>query len=719
LLLTDLRYAARVLRKSPLVTLAILFTVALAIGANTAIFSVVNAVLLRPLPYEQPGRLVWVAERNDSLKLQAFAASVLNYLSWKEQSQTFSRMGALGFATFNLTGQGEPERFTGGTLTASLFPLLALKPILGRSFRDENERPGAEKVVMIGEALWKRRFGSDPSIVGKTLTLNGIATRVVGVAPAALVPLSNGDMWMPLTIEPAKEIRLNHVIIALGRLRPGVTLEQAQGEMDVVAGNIGRQYAEVKDWGIRLVTLNNLFVSPPLRTALVVLLAAVGCVLLIASANVANLLLARAASRQKDVAVRTAIGASRARLLVQLLVESIMLSAIGGVVGTLAAMWSVGAINALLPPNLLPTAVSVDATVLLFALVLTIVTGLLFGIAPAWHSAKTDLNAVLMQATRASSGVRPGLRNGLAAAELALATVLLIGSVTIGQSALPPEAAVPTDWRFVSPGYFKAMSIPLLQGREFVDGDMPSTAPLTVIVSQATARRFWGDTDPIGRILHRQGDLKRQYTVVGVVGDVRHSTLTTESPAIYYPSVALAQAVDVVVRTDGPPTSVLSAVRQRVHALDASLPISTVRTMDEWLANSAAQPRLNAVLLVIFAGVAMLIAAIGIYSVLAYSVNQRTREIGLRMALGAPRGHVLKMIVREGMTVGTVGVVSGLIAALAISRVLSSLVFGVEVRDPLTYGGVALGLAVIAFIACVIPALKASRVDPIVALHYD
>ena len=796
MLLTDLRYAARVLRKSPLVTLAIIFTVALAIGANTAIFSVVNAVLLRPLPYEQPGRLVWVAERNDSLKIQAFAASVLNFVSWKDQSHTFSQMGAFGFATFNLTAQGEPERFGGGTLTASLFPLLGIKPILGRSFRDEEERPGAEKVVMISEALWKRRFGSDRSIIGKTLTLNGVATRVVGVAPAALVPLSNGDMWIPLTIEPAKEIRLNHVIIALGRLRPGVTLEQAQAEMDIVAGNVGRQYADTKDWGIRLVTLNALFVSPQLRTALIVLLAAVGCVLLIASANVANLLLARAASRQKEIAVRTAIGASRARLLAQLLVESLVLSAIGGAVGALAAVWSIGAINALLPPNLLPTAVSVDASVLLFALALTILTGLLFGIAPAWHSAKTDLNEVLMQATRASSGVRPRLRNGLAAAELALATVLLIGAglltqsllrlqqvnlgfqadrlltfqlalpanayaadqratfhrnlldslrtipgvrgaavssgipfgngaytttpiVTIGSSPLPPEAAVPTDWRFVSPGYFDAMKIPLLRGREFADADMPSTAPLTVIVSQATAQRFWGDADPIGRILHRQGDLKRQYTVVGVVGDVRHSTLTTESPAIYYPSVALAQAVDVVVRTQGPPTSVLSAVRQRVHALDASLPISTVRTMDEWLTTSAAQPRLNAVLLIIFAGVAMLIAAIGIYSVLAYSVNQRTREIGLRMALGAPRGQVLKMVVREGMTVGAVGVVSGVIAALAISRVLSSLVFGVEVRDPLTYTGVAIGLAMIAFIACVIPALKASRVDPIVALRYD
>ena len=794
--MTDFRYALRLLRRSRVFTVTVVLTLALGIGATTAIFSVVNAVLLRPLPFADPGRLMQVAERNDKLNLPTFSASALNYMSWTEQTRVFEGLAAIGFGTFTLSGHGDPENYTGNSITPSLLPLLGVSPTRGRGFSEGDDKVGAAPVAMISESLWRRRFGSDGSLVGRTVTFNGVGYTIVGIAPGALTVLTPGDVWIPLVIDPPKEIRLNHLLFVVGRLKPGVTLQEAQAEMDAIAARVGQQYPEVKDWGIRLVTLNNLFVSPQLRTALVVLLAAVGCVLFIASANVANLLLARAASRQKEVAVRTAIGASRARLLAQLLVESLMLSAIGGAVGALAAMWSVGAINALLPPNLLPTAVSVDATVLLFALVLTIVTGLLFGIAPAWHSAKTDLNAVLMQATRASSGVRPGLRNGLAAAELALATVLLIGSglltqsllrlqqvnlgfqsdhlltfqlalpanaypadqratfhrtlldslraipgvrgaavssgipfgngaytttpiVTIGQSALPPEAAVPTDWRFVSPGYFKAMSIPLLQGREFVDGDMPSTAPLTVIVSQATARRFWGDTDPIGRILHRQGDLKRQYTVVGVVGDVRHSTLTTESPAIYYPSVALAQAVDVVVRTDGPPTSVLSAVRQRVHALDASLPISTVRTMDEWLANSAAQPRLNAVLLVIFAGVAMLIAAIGIYSVLAYSVNQRTREIGLRMALGAPRGHVLKMIVREGMTVGAVGVVSGLIAALAISRVLSSLVFGVEVRDPLTYGGVALGLAVIAFIACVIPALKASRVDPIVALHYD
>ena len=274
MLLTDLRYAARILRKSPLVTLAIIFTVALGIGANTAIFSVVNAVLLRPLPYEQPNRLVWVAERNDPLKLQTFAASVLNYLSWKEQSKTFSQLGAFGFTSFNLTGQGEPEQFRGGTLSPSLLPLLGIRPILGRSFRDEEERPGAAKVVMISEALWKRRFGSDRSIVGRTLILNGAATTVVGVAPSALVPLSTGDMWVPLTIEPEKENRLNHVIIALGRLRPGVALDQAQAEMNVVAGRVSQQYADMKDWGIRLVTLGDLFVNSQLRTALVVLLAA-------------------------------------------------------------------------------------------------------------------------------------------------------------------------------------------------------------------------------------------------------------------------------------------------------------------------------------------------------------------------------------------------------------------------------------------------------------
>jgi putative ABC transport system permease protein len=797
MLLTDLRYTARMLRKSPLFTLAVVLTVALGIGANTAIFSVVNAVMLRPLPYEHPDRLVWIAEKNDKLNLPTFAASLLNYLSWKEQSRTFEPMGAFGFATFNLTGTGDPEQLTGGNVTPSLFPLLGIKPLAGRAFADGEDRPGGARVVMIGEGLWKRRFGGDPSVVGRHLTLNGIDHIVIGIAPASLALLSNGDLWTPMIIDPGREIRLNHVILAVGRLRPGATLEQAQAEMNVVAGQVNQQYPETKEWGIRLVDFYHFFVNPQLQTGLMVLLCAVGCVLLIASANVANLLLARAASRQQEIAVRTALGASRGRLLRQLLVESLARSTIGGAIGLLAALWGVDAINAVMPANLLPVPdVGIDATVLWFALGLTVATGLLFGIAPAWHAAKTDLNEVLKQVTRASSGGRSRLRKGLAAAEIALATILLIGAgllsqsllrlqavslgfqpdrlltfqlslprtkypaekstlfyrtlldslratpgvraagassgipfgngaytatpiVTTGPSPLPPDTAIPTAWRVVTPGFFQAMRIPLLRGRDFTDADAPAGAPQVVIVSQATATKFWGDADPLGHSLHRQSDLTRQYTVVGVVGDVRQAALSQETPAIYYPSIGLTGSMGIVVRTDPPPTSLLPVVRQKLHDLDPALPMSSVRTMDEWVSNNAAQPRLNAILLTVFAAVAMLIAAIGIYGVLAYSVNQRTREIGLRMALGAPRAEVLRLIVREGMMVGAVGIGAGLAGALALSRALASLVFDVPVRDPLTYGLVAAALALVALAACVIPAHKASRVDPMIALRCD
>jgi putative ABC transport system permease protein len=630
------------------------------------------------------------------------------------------------------------------------------------------------------------------------VTLNGNDTTIVGIAPPSLPLLSAGDVWLPLVIDPAREMRLNHVILAVGRIRNGATLEQAQAEMDGVAAHVAEQFPEMKEWRVRLVTFFNFFVNPQLRTALLVLLSAVGCVLLIASANVANLLLARAASRQKEIAVRTALGASRGRVLTQLLVESLLLSAIGGGAGLLAAMWAVDAINAVIPPNLLPVPdIGIDSTVLLFALAVTVATGLMFGIAPAWHAAKADLNEALKQTARAVSSVRPRLRNSLAAVELALATMLLIGAgllaqsllrlqrvdlgfvpdrlltfqialpvakypgdkgpifyrelltalraapgvrdaaassgipfgagnytrtpiVTTGPSPLPPDTAIPTDWRIVTPGFFRTMNIPLLRGREFTDGDTPVSQQV-VIVSQTTAKSFWGDRDPIGRTLHRQGDTARQYTVVGVVGDVRQTALNQESPSIYYAS-SIGRGLpvmDVVVRTEGTPESLLPLVRDRVKSLDAALPVSTVRTMEEWVSINAAQPRLNAILLGIFAGVAMLIAAIGIYGVLAYSVNQRTQEIGLRMALGAPRGQVLGLILREGMLVGLAGIGAGLAGALALSPVLGSLVFGVEVRDPYTYLVVATTLAAIALAACVIPARNASRVDPLVALRTE
>ena len=796
-LLQDLRYTVRMMWKAPAFTAAVVLTVALGIGANTAIFSFVYAVMLRPLPFAEPQRLMQVNEKNDKLNLPNFSASLLNYLSWSEQTQTFERLGAVSFSPINLSGQGEPEQFTGNRISPSLIPLLGIQPVVGRAFLDGEDKPGSAPVAMVSEGLWRRRFGADPSLVGRNLTLNGVDCTVVGVAPAPLGLLTGGDIWMPLTIDPGREIRLNHVISVFGRLKPGITPRQAQAEMDTIAARVGQQYPEVKDWGIRLKTMTEAFVSPQLRTGLLVLLGAVGCVLLIACANIANLLLARASARQKEIAIRTAMGASQPRLLRQLLVESLALSLVGGVVGMVGAVWAVRGINAILPPNLLPIPdVSVDAVVLLFAFGVTVLTGALFGVAPAWHAAKSDLNAMLKQTSRSTGGTRPRLRNGLAAAELALATVLLIGAgllaqtlfelqrvklgfqpadlltfqlslpsgkyagakgpafyrdlleslrtvpgvraagvssgiplgagnytttpvTTVGKSVLPPETAIPTDWRIVSPGFFRAMEIPLLRGRDFTDGDV-ITAPPVMIVSKATAEKFWGSDDPIGRVIKQPGPDGRQWTVVGVVGDVRSTVLVRESPAMYMPSASRVwPMMGVVVRVDGSPESVLPSIRQRVRQIDPDLPLAAVRTMDQWLSNTAAQPRLNAILLVVFAGVALLIAAVGTSGVLAYTVSQRTREIGLRLALGAPRRRVLRLVIREGMTMGVAGIGVGLVTAVAVSQVLSNLVFGVPVRDPATFAAVGVMLTVVALAACAVPALRASRVDPLVSLREE
>ena len=796
-LLNDLRYACRMIRRTPMFTTAVVATVALAIAANTAIFSVVNAVLLRPLPFAEPNRLIQVAEKNDTLNLPTFGASVLNFLSWREQTRAFERLGAIGFASFNLSGVGEPEQLTGNRISPSLMPILGLAPIAGRTFTDAEERPGAPAVAMIGEGLWARRFGRDPSVVGRTVTLNSAPVTIVGVAPAALNLVSGGDVYAPLTIDPSKEIRLNHVIFVAGRLRPRVTLQQAQAEFDTIAEGMGRVFPEMRDWGVHLVTFFDTFVSAQLKTGLLVLLGAVAFVLLIACANIANLLLSRSASRQREIAVRMAMGATQGRVLRQLLVESVALSAIGGAVGVTAALWAVRAIDASLPPNLLPVrGIQVDAIVLSFAAGLTLITGLIFGIAPACYTARADVHDMLKDTARsAGGGSRARLRSGLAAAELALATLLLVGAgllvesflnlqratlgfdaralVTfqlapptskypltdkapafyralldslratpgvrsaavssgipfgqgayttsplqaVGPSALPPGAAVPIDWRIVSPGYFKTMSIPLLRGRDFSDAD--GGTPAVAIVSHATARKFFGDMDPVGRSLHRTADT-RAITIVGVVGDVRSTVLNQESPALYYPlSFRAWPLMDVVVRADVPPEMLLPALRQSVHDLDGELPLATVRTMDEWLAASAAQPRLSATLLGAFAVAAVLIAAIGIYGVLAYSVNQRMREIGLRMALGARPGGVMRLIVKEGMTVAVAGIGAGLVGAALLGRAIASLVYAVRVDDPATFAGVGVILTLVAFAACSIPARRASRLDPMDALRCE
>ena len=796
-LMNDLRYAVRLIARAPIFSAAVILTVALAIGANTAIFSVVNAVLLKPLPFERPERLVQVTEKNETLKLPTFSASLLNYLSWTEQTRALD-LAAIGYATYSLSDHGEPEQFAGSPIAPSLFRVLGLSPVQGRSFAAGEDRPGAAPVAMISEGLWKRRFGGDPAILGRPVTLNGVSHTLVGIAPAALAVLTSGDVWTPMTIDPGREHRLNHVITVVGRLQPGVSVAQAQKEMDAVSARVGAQYPEVRDWGINLITFYRTFVNPQLETALVVLLCAVVCVLLIACANIANLLLARSAARQKEIAIRTALGASRSRLLRQLLVESVTLSALGGIAGTLCAIWAVPIINRTLPPNLLPIPeVAVDRTVLVFAAAATLVTGLLFGIAPSWRASRLDLNSALKQAGRSpSSGPRAAVRNTLAAAELALATVLLIGAAlllqtlfrlqrtelgfepkgvltfqlapptnrypldskapafyreliaslqsipgvraaaassgvpfgagnytatavtAIGPSVLPPDTGVSIDWRVATPGYFRAMGVPLLRGRDFTDAD-GANEPRSVIVSAATAERFFGRADPIGRSIRQVADTKG-FTIVGVVGDVKHTALNRQAPSMYLPAArSVWPLMDVVVKTDREPDALVPGVREAVRRLDPQLPVATVRTMEEWLSNSAARPRLNAQLLGIFAAVALLIAAIGIYGVLAYSVTQRTHEIGLRMALGAPRTRVMRLVVGEGMAVGACGIAAGLVGAAALGRTLSTLVFGVQVHDPVTYGAVAATLAVVALAACSLPARRASLVDPLVALREE
>jgi putative ABC transport system permease protein len=793
--MTDLRHALRTMWRTPVFSAAVILTVALAIGVNTAIFSVVNAVILRPLPFDRPDGLVQVGEKNDALNLPNFGSSVLNYLSWKEQTQTL-QLAAIGFVTLALSGNGEPEQLTGNRISPGLLTVLGLSPVAGRGFAEDEERPQAPRVAMISEGLWKRRFGGDASLIGRALTLGGADYTVVGIAPAALTLVSGGDVWVPLLIDPARELRLNHVLFTVARLRPGVTIQQAQAEMDTIATRIAGQYPEMKEWGVRLTTFHDTFVSAQLQTALLVLLLAVVFVMLIASANIANLLLARAAARQKEVAIRTAIGASRVRMLRQLLVESVTLAAVGGAAGIAAAAMVLPIVEQSLPPNLLPVSgIGLDRTVLLFAAAMTFATGLLFGVAPSLRTAGANLNALLTLAGRGSgTTTTPRLRNALAATELALATVLLIGAglmiqtlaelqrvplgfeprgvlafqvappttryplreraplfyqslvdalqsipgvraagvssgipfgvgnytqtpmLTTGRSVLPPETAVPIDWRTVSPGFFRTIGIPLVRGRDFTAAD--GAVPVT-IVSQATARKFWGDDDPIGRTLHRNGDTVG-VTVVGVVGDVHTTALNQDSPALYYPIArGTWPLMDIVVRTDGDPGALLPAVRQKVNELDPALPLANVRTLDEWVTNAAAQPRLNAQLLGVFAGLALAIAAIGIYGVLAYSVTQRTREIGLRMALGAPRAGVLGAIVKEGMLIALAGVAAGLAAAFAFSRALEGLVFGIRVNDPATFAGVAAVLSVVALVACALPAMRASRVDPIVALRQE
>jgi len=805
-LLHDLRYAARMQRKNLAFTIIAVIALALGIGANTAIFSVVNTVLLRPLPYNDPERLVMVWEDATRHGYPRDTPAAANYVDWRDQNQVFEGMAAIADESFNLTGTGDPERLEGRLVSANLFPLLGVDPQIGRVFTAAEDQPGAQRVVLLSYALWQRRFGGDPGIVGKPLTLNGESYVVVGIMPARFqFPSSDDQVWVPIALTSEQAANRNrHYLQIVARLKPGVTLAQAQTEMSTIATRLQQQYPQSNtDLGAAVTSLHEHQVGD-IRPALLILLGAVGLVLLIACANVANLLLARAAVRQKEIAVRVALGARRWRLVRQFLTESVLLSTLGGIVGLGIAYGGLILLKAFIPENISQAReISIDFKVLGFTLLVSVLTGLIFGLAPAIQAVRFNQIDTLKEGGRdaATGGSGKRLRSLLVVAEVAISLVLLIGagllinsflrlrnvdpgfradnlltmriilpkpkyakfaqrsafyteliqrvqsvagvrsaavttnlplyrqgnstSISIeGQPEPPPgqEAIIVT--RVISPGYFNTMSIPLLSGRDLTDQDSITARYAVVVISETMARRYWPNEDPVGKriALGRARSDEDWIQVIGVVKDVRQFELTAEPrPQMYlsYRQAGLFEPRDLVVKTDVEPTSLAATVRKAVWEIDKDQPVSNIQTMEQILGDSIARQRFSMLLLVIFAAVAMILAGVGIYGVMSYSVAQRTREIGIRMALGAQTGAVLKLAVGYGMKLVVIGVVIGLIAAFALTRVMSTLLFGVTATDPATFTLISLLLIAVAALASYIPARRATKVNPIIALRYE
>ena len=808
-LLQDVRYGFRMLMKRPGFTVVAVLALALGIGANTAIFSVVNAVLLRPLPFKDPERLVAVWETNPQFSAETRNRNEValgNFLDWRAQNQVFEQTAALTHANVNLTGVAEPERIQSVVATTNLFQTLGVQPIMGRAFLPEEEKVGSPRSVILSHGLWQRRFGSDPGLVGKTLTLNGNQTTVVGIMPPGFqlqFPISlQVDMWLPMRIDPADADRKFHYLYVLGRLKPGISLEQAQSAMSNIAAELQQQYPETNaDKSAHVVSLHKQLVGN-IQSYLYVLFAAVGFVLLIACANVANLLLARVAARHKEVAIRTALGAGRLRIVRQLLTESLMLSFCGGLLGLLIAYWGIDLLVALTPPDVPRLSeIGLHGPVFGWTLLISILTGVLFGLAPAIQASKPDLNEALKESGGRSSGglQRSRLRSLLVVTEVALALVLLICAGLMIKSfarlqqvspgfepknlltmniSLPRQKykeqqqanvffnqlfqrlrAVPgveavggidplplsdsnsttgflveggpvlaiadrpeVGQRNITPDYFQAMRIPVLKGRAFTDQDRENT-PRALIVNEALARRYWPGEEVIGKRLGFEDDAAKQiwWEIVGVVGNVKHERLDAEAkPEVYFPyQQSPRNFMTLVVRTSSEPSNMIATVREQVLAIDRDQPVFNIKTMEERLSKSVAQSRFLMLLLGVFSALALILAAVGIYGVMAYVVTQRTHEIGIRMALGAQSADVLRMVVGQGMMLTFIGVGIGLVAAFALTRLMASLLYGVTATDPWTFAAVALVLSAVALLASFIPARRATKVDPMVALRYE
>jgi predicted permease len=801
----DLRYGMRMLLKNPGFTIVAVIALALGIGANTAIFSVVNTVLLRPLPYKNPERLVMVWEENSKQGFPRDTPAAANYIDWRDQNHVFEAMAAMTEISFNLTGAGEPERIDGQRVSASLFRLLGVDPQLGRAFLPEEDQQGANQVVILSHGLWQRRFGSDPAIIGRTINLDGQSFTVVGVMPRNFqFPSRTDQLWVPIAFS-AKEAgeRGNHYLEVIARMKPGVSLQQAQAEMTTIATRLQQQYPQTNTSIGAVITPLHEHVVGNIKSALLILLGAVAFVLLIACANVANLLLARAAVRQKEIALRLALGASRPRMTRQFLTESVLLSAFGGGVGLLLAIVALDVLKRFIPPNISQAqAITIDAKVLVFTILVSIATGLLFGLAPAAQMANSDLNDTLKETGRDSAAGAHGnrIRGFLIISEVAVSFLLLIGAgllinsfirlrhvdpgfrsenlltmkIVLPETRYPDKqrrslfydellrrvetlpgvasAAVATNLpltssgnsvgiaiegradpapdrvpivitRVVSSGYFKTMTIPLLEGRVFTEGDKADSPP-AVVISETTARRFWPGENALGKHIKVGRSTSRQpwLTVVGVVKDVRQFELIIEpQPQMYLPyrQADFFEPRSMIIRTNFDPLSLAGTVRQTVWEIDKDQPVSDISSMEEIVSDSVARQRFSMLLLGIFAGLALVLAAVGIYGVMSYSVAQRTREIGIRMALGAQRSDVLKMTVGHGFRLVLTGVAIGLAAAFVLTRVMSTLLFGVSPTDPLTFITISIVLVSVAVLASYVPARRATRVDPMFALRYQ
>jgi putative ABC transport system permease protein len=818
--MNDLRFAFRQLLKNRGFTVVAVLTLALGIGANTAIFSVLNAVLLRPLPYPESERLVWLSERGPNFP--TMSVSYPNFIDWRAQQTVFEQIGVYNWGSYNLTGRGEAQRLTGVRASADVFAGLRSQAVLGRVFNSEEDQPGAPPVVLLSHGLWQSRFGGKADILNQTLTLDGRAYTVIGVMPRGFAFPNRADIWVPvgpLSSEESWKSRGNHPgLFGLARLKPGVSLEQARREMETIAVRLEQQYPDTnKNNRLRVEPLLDNYVNN-VRPALWTLLAAVVVVLLIACANVANLLLARAASRQTEMAVRAALGAGRWRIVRQLLTESLLLALFGGALGLLLAYGGVSLIRALSLDGIPRSdGIGLDAGVLAFTAIVAVVTGILFGLAPAWQASRPDVQETLKESTRGVTGGRARLRQSLVVTEVALTLVMLVGAglllrsfhrlqqvnagfshervlsfrldlpdrkypkpeqqvafyqqlldglralpgvqaasvtsrlpfggndwqtsfVIEGQPEPPPHERPSMEVHLVGPDYFRVMGIPLLHGRTFAeqddrghlrgrdlsdltDGQRWMAGLNSIIVDEEFARRHWPNGDAIGkRVRLPWGEKSPTLMVVGVVGRVKINELSEKGGFVqaYFPFLqGPSQGMAVVLKTVLAHKSLVSAARQQVRALDFDQPIYDVRTLQEIRDNSIARQRLSLTLLTIFAGIALGLAVIGLYGVLAYAVTQRRREIGVRMALGAQPRDVRRLVVGQGMRLALLGVGLGLAGALALTRLIRNLLFEVAPFDPPTFVLVAVTLGVVALLACWLPARRAARVEPMAALRYE